>query len=253
MLVRPEASAAPVAGLDLIHDQQQAMTIAALAQPLHEVAVGGHVTGLALNRLDQHGRGLHRAAIAGEDMVELLETEAGGLLLAPAVAVGIRKRRHHDTAHHRLEPGAQADAGGRGGKRAHGSAVKATVEHDDIRFAGGLTGQSDRPLNRLGAGAGVKDPIDGVRHAGPEPLAELDDRRMTDRGVLAVNERCHLPLRGRYHLGMTMPGAGDADARAEIQIAPVVVAVEIHTFAAHGIDPAGRLQQGGNPPRMAHG
>jgi hypothetical protein len=62
------------------------------------------------------------------------------------------------------------------------------------------------------------------------------------RGVLAVNQGGDLLLRRVNNPRMAVSRAGDADARGEVQVAPVVLVEQVNTLAAGGHHAGGLLE-----------
>ena len=113
VLEGPHAPGAAVARLDLVGDEQDAVPVGQLAQAAQEGSRGGHVAALALHRLDDEGGRARRRHDRGEEPLEVVQGGgAGGLLVAPEVAVGVRERRDVDVRQQRVVAGAVVEAGG---------------------------------------------------------------------------------------------------------------------------------------------
>ena len=65
---------------------------------------------------------------------------------------------------------------------------------------------------------------------------------MEHRGVLAVNQGGDLLLGRLNNPRMTVSSAGDADARGEVQLAPVVLVEQVNTLAAGSHHASGLLE-----------
>src|SRR5947208_3669997 len=83
MLHREELPGAAEAALNLVGDQQDAVLVANLAQPAHELRRGDIETALALHRLDHDGRDALRVDVSLEQRVERTQ----GILDAHAMQV----------------------------------------------------------------------------------------------------------------------------------------------------------------------
>jgi hypothetical protein len=78
MLVGEELAGAAIAALDLVEDQQHAMLVAGLAQPLDELGRAGGHSPFALHRLDHEtGSVLVDERQRGREVVEWRIVEAG--------------------------------------------------------------------------------------------------------------------------------------------------------------------------------
>ena len=116
--------------------QSRAPCRVATSRAAREVALRRHDdAGLALDRLEQHGRGL-----VGDGRGE---------------RVGVAVRHEGDDAGQRLERRAVGLLGGQR-QRAHGAAVEAALGRDHVGAAG-TAGQLERRLVGLGAGVGEED------------------------------------------------------------------------------------------------
>ena len=74
----------------------------------------------------------------------------------------------------------------------------------------------------------------------PSRSTSVQQRAVHDGRVLAVDQRADLLLRRRDHPGVAVPGAGHPDAGGEVEVAAVVLVVELDALAA-GDQYRGRL------------
>ena len=243
MLVAPEPPGAPVAGLDFIGDQQDAVLVAALAQALHEALGGGVVAVFPLHRLDDHGGGVRGRGLGHQHVVQLAQAEVHGVVLAPAVAVAVREGAEADAGHQRLPAGAHLGGGGGHRGRRQGAAVKAAGEGDDIGPAGRLAGQTQGGLHRFAAGVGERHRVEVPGQMLVEPVGETQHIGVSDGGVLGVHQLADLIAGGFHHLGVAVAGGGNADARCEIQPATAFAVKQPASFAPFRADPAGLHQK----------
>ncbi len=129
MLVRQEPAGPAQPGLDLVADQHRAVLVEQVRGRGQE-AGRGHVHALALDRLDDQAGHVTLAQLAGQ-RVEVAERDAA-----------VRQQRAEAAA----ELGRSVDR-----QRAGGQAVEGVVAVEDARPAGGVPGELQRGLDRLGA------------------------------------------------------------------------------------------------------
>src|SRR4029453_2766863 len=136
LLIREPVAGAAAAGLDLVKDEQQALLVAQLPQPLQKAGGRNLNTAFALNRLDEDGAGLVGGQLAGRFQVAI-----GGIL---------------KTGDERAEPLVIFGLGRRG-ERAERAAVEAAREGDDLVAAFAVqSSKLDRRLVRLRAAVAEK-------------------------------------------------------------------------------------------------
>ena len=210
MLDREEAAGAAEAGLDFVGDEQGAVPAAKLGGRL-QIAVGGHVDALALDRLDDEGRDLARRQRPLErDQVVEGDADAIGQQRLEAVA-------EHVVAVER--------------QRAIGEAVIGVVAEDDARPPGRGAGELDRRLDGFGAGIGEEDLVE-IGHARQQPLGqnagERRDIHLHEIGQLAVEDAFQRIAQRR----MIAADGENAEAAQQIEIARAVAVVEILACAA---------------------
>ena len=218
------------------------MLVAAFAQAFHESGRGGVIAVLALHRFDNHGGGVGRVALGGEDMVQLVEAVGDTLIHVLLIAISVRERGNADPGHQRLPAGTYL-AGGRGQRGGgQGAAVETTAKGDEIGAAGGLARQANGCFHGLAAGVGKRYRIKPFGQVFVEPVGEGQHVGVSDGGVLGVNQLGDLRLRGGDHFGVTVAGGGHADAGGEVQPAVAFFIIEPATFAALCANPAGLNQ-----------
>ena len=212
-LVSKESAGAAHAALHLVEDEHQARFVCERTQALQELVRRRMDAALALDRLDQQGRGL--VADCGTGRIQIIEihlVEGIHGRLESLEVLGLRARRD-------------------GRKR---PPVKGVAEGDHAvalgRAAAGLVDarELDRALHRLGAGIAEQHTVGEGR--GGEPLGEARLRRNVIE-VGDVPKLFGLPLQRGDHMRVRMAEAGHADAAAEIQVALAVGRVEVRSLA----------------------
>ena len=162
MLDRPHLAGASGAGLDLVGDQQDAVRVADVAQPLQEAVLRDEVAALPLDRLDDDRRDLvGRGELVEQHLVE------------PAQVLDPSVRSVEDARQERAEAGVVLRLGRGQRDRAVGPAVERAEEGHDVRPLRREAGELDRGLDDLGA---------RVAEVGPDATR---DRR--DPGQLAAD------------------------------------------------------------------
>ncbi|OGN84948.1 MAG: hypothetical protein A2X23_01630 [Chloroflexi bacterium GWC2_73_18] len=232
MLDRPHLAGAAHPRLDLVGDEQDAVLVADPSQAGEEVVVGDEVAALALDRLHHDGGDLARRHQVPEDLpldeVEPLARAEGGVV---------------DAGQERPEAGVVP--GLRGGQRDGpvGPAVEGAEEADQVRAPGGVAGELDRRLDRLGAGVGQEGARRRVHGGDPiELAADLGvDRQVEVRGG-EVEESLGLLLDGAHHLGVAVTGRGDGDPGGEVEEEVAVDVLDHQAVAAHRHDLVGARQ-----------
>lgn len=210
------------------------MTVGPLPQALQEALGGGYVAALAEHWFDDDRGGVVGRGDGLQDVVQLPQGEPGRGLLVPAVPVGCGERSHHDAAHQGREAGAETGAGGGHGGGGHRAAVESAVADQDVGPAGGLAGEAQGRFDGLAAGVGEEQTVEAAGKHLAQLLDQPSQRWVHDGRVLAVDERAHLLLRGGDDPRMAVPGAGDADARGEVEVSPPVLAVDIGALSSDG-------------------
>ena len=173
----PPLAGAAGAGLDLVGDEEDAVTVADLTQFLHEDGGRDDVAALALDGLDEDGGNL----LGGEDGFEELFFNVAGaaegegvfkLLLAGAnlraagaAAVGVGVADVGDAGDQRGEAALLLGLGAGKRERAHGAAVEAAEEGDDVLASGVIAGDLEGALDGLGTGVAVVELV-GAGHGG---------------------------------------------------------------------------------------
>ena len=210
----------PRPGLHLVEDQQHVVLVAELAQP-GQIAVGRHDdAGLALDRLDQHGRGVGRdRALDRGEVAERHRLEARRERAEAVAIVGLGRERRH-----------------RGG-----AAVEVAVSDDDLGLVLGdaldaiapAARRLDGGLDRLGAGV--------HRHHGIEPGEPADLGEERPEPVAVIGARRHrqaVRLRGQRRENARMRVA-EADGRIgahHVDVAPAGGVPQIGVLAARQHD-----------------
>ena len=212
----PEVARAAHAALDLVEDERGAGPVAGGARRLQQVVGQDVYPGLALDRLEHHGR---RAPVHG----------------------GIQRRRvlgHDDEPRHeRRERLLLGLLRGRR-QRAVGAAVEGPLDDDDVPAATRLADELDRGLHCLGAGVAEVD-LAAERALG-QPRGQ-PHRRLGVEEVRDVHEPRGLILHGAHDLGVAVPDARHADAREEVEVLAPLVVPQPRALAAHELDGKARV------------
>ena len=200
VLICPELARTPHARLDLVEDEQDARLVAELAQP-GQIAVVGHVDpALALDGLDQHGRGpAVDRALESLEVIEIDVLEAAGQRFEAVMVLLLR-------------------GGGDGGE---GPAVEAPPHADDVAaiarpvLLGPFPGELDGRLVRFGARVREEDAVGEGMLA--EELGQL--RLLRDvKQVGHVEEGRRLLAQGAHDLGVAVAERGHRDPAGKVQV-----------------------------------
>ena len=156
MLGGEEAAGASEAGLNVVGDQKRARRTAKLLRLLG-VAVWRHVHALALNRLDEEAG--HFATV---------ELAFQGIEVAERHRVAARQQRLEALPELRVAVDRQ---------RAEREPVETVVAIQDPRAAGGASGELERRLHRLGAGARQHHAVERRRRPRDQLLCQHSGKR----------------------------------------------------------------------------
>ena len=181
MLGREHLAGAAEAVDDLVHDQQHAVLVADLAQPLPVFRRRDVQTIRGRNRLTDDGRDRLRSLI-DDFLLDIIGAHdvARFALKTEVVPIVVRRRSVIDTVHERAEVGLVAHGGE--AQRAHRHAVVAATARDDLvalreaTHGLDLLGDLDRALNRLGATGAEVDAIQIAGCERRELIRQLDGR-----------------------------------------------------------------------------
>ena len=217
-----EATGSGVAALHLVDREQDAVTVAQLAERGKESVRRHHVAALPEHRLDEDQRHVVRGHDAGEELVERRHRRGQGVVLA-AHPQRIRIRHEVNAAHERLEVSAVLHVRAGQRHRGVGAAVEAAAKRDDHRPPGCGLGELDRGLDRLGARVGQEQADLGVRRAVREALGQasmqLEPGLVVDDVLLEVEPARRLLGDRRYHPRMSVARVGDPDAAGVVEVA----------------------------------
>ena len=219
LLDRPPRAGASHAGLDLVGDQQDAVLVADVAQPLQESRRGREVAALALDRLDHDRRHIARRDEAPEDRAAQ-HLELGAAVAAGTLSPGTdaRERGVMDHRQQRPEAGPLLDLRVGQGQGTHRAAVEAALEGDDPGPMGVVAGELDRALDRLRAGVGQEDACLLLEWRDRrQALHELQVARLEEIGGGDVDQPIRLLLDRLHHRRMRMAGRADGDAGGEVK------------------------------------
>src|SRR6202043_1483801 len=140
----------------------------------------------------------------------------GGVVVGATVRVWIRNVL--DTGEESAKAFALCRFGRGKGKRAHGAAVKAAVERDELIALGGVTRELHGAFDGFGAGVGEESFFRvGAGNSVDEFLGELWQAFIIEIRAGHVNQLGRLLLDCFDYLRMAMTGGADGDAGSEIQ------------------------------------
>ena len=187
-------------GLDLVGDQDHAVLVAQLPQPLQERSRGGDEPPLAQDRLDDDGGHVGRVDLGHHRPVQLADGVGHPLVLAeragPAVEVGERQPvdLRGEGGEALLE---QPELAGHGQGQVRPAVVR-PLEDDHALAAGGVAGDADRGLDRLGPRVAEQGALVEVpRRDLVEPFGDVEVGLGGGHDVADVDEVGGLVLHGR--------------------------------------------------------
>jgi hypothetical protein len=218
LLVRPERAGPTHAALDLVEDQQRAVGVAGLARALEDVRVDRVDPGLALDRLDQDGR--------------------GALAHGRRQRVAVVSRHDPEARHERGERRLLRLLGGRG-QRPHRAAVEPALHHHELAAAPPLAGELQRTLDRLGAGVAQEDAP--AERQGGQPLGEPHPRLGVEE-VPHVHQPAGLLPHSLDHLRVAVAELGHRDPGEEVEVLVALVVPQPRALAAHELDRVARVR-----------
>ena len=218
MLTREHLSRASDAGLHFIEDQQNAVTIAQLAQPFQESIRRYEITAFTLNRLD-HDRGNFRGGNARtkEHVLDVVEHRRALILAREQRPIHIRIRHMRHARHRREETLLLRVLARRECQRSHAAPMKAAEESDEARTTRDVTRELQRTFDGFRAALAEKahhrlaHRIDRVESLGERrlPLVPVVARDM-QKLISRILDRLH-------DMRMTVTGRAHSDARREIE------------------------------------
>ncbi len=214
----PELAGAPDTRLDFIDDEHDAVPIGAFAQPLQEGDRGGNVAAVAEDGFDDEAGGIGGGADGLQEVIEFLQGEGDRCFFIPAVSVGVGEGCNVHPAHQWGEAGAEFGAGGGQRGSTHRPSVETAVEGDDVGSSGRHTCQTDRGLDRFGAGGGVEDTVESGGQEVAEFLGEREQGLVHHRRVLGMNDFADLFAGGGDDVRVAVPGAGHTDSGGEVEV-----------------------------------
>ena len=235
MLAGEHAAGAAHAALDFVGDEQDAVALADGSQFVEELGRRHDVAAFALDGLDEDGGDL----FGREDRLEELVFEdldafdvAGVRLLAVSAAVAVGVGDVGDAAGQRSEALFLDGLGAGERERAHGAAVEAAEEGDELVAAGVIAGQLEGGLDGLGAGVAEVDAFGlAAGGEGGELLGEVDHVLVIEVGAGHVDEAFGLPANGFDDARVAVAGGDDGDAGVEVEEAVAVDVVDHGAFA----------------------
>src|SRR4051794_40267970 len=207
LLERPQRAAAAEAALDLVVEQRRAVGVARLARGVQQLVGQRPHAALALDRLEQDGRGplAHRA---GDGLGRRLDG--------------------HEPRYERGERRLLGLLRGRA-QRAVRAPVEAAVQHDDLAAAFGLTRELQRRLDRLGAR--VREEDGPAERALGQPLGEADHRLGVEE-VADVQQLAGLGADRRDDLRVAVADARDRYAGEEVEVLVALLVPQPRALAA---------------------
>ncbi len=211
------------AGLHLIRNHQDAVTVADAANLLQEVCRSDDVSSLTLNGLeDDRSDLLGRQNRLEELLFDVARAVKGKRLFllrpaaASAIGIGIAHVMH--AGNERSEAALLLRLRGGQRKRSHRAAVKGAEEADDVLPARVVSGKLHSALDRLGAGVAVVEPVRaGHGRNGAQPLCKLDHVLVVEVCPGHMQQLAGLLLDCLDHLGMTMARGVHGNAGGEVQ------------------------------------
>ena len=210
-------------GENFVHDEDDAVLIAACPQQLQEAGLGRDAAGVVVDPFADHGG-------------ELVAMPRHGRLEGGDVIPG-----HHD---HVVRGGLRHSAGGRDDRALRierigvaiepglGQAVKVTVEFQVLAAAGGVTGDAQRDQRHLAADAGEAHPLGGGDDLDQPRCQLLVVRRLGG----ADDPHVHACQHGPLHRGVIVTEQGGAIGEVEVDVPLAIDAVEIGAFAATDVE-----------------
>jgi len=152
------AAGAAHAGLDFVVDEQDAVLVGDAAELLVEAPVGHQVAAFALDGLDDDGGDFFgRQDGFEETLFEIFDgggAADSGIFVRKAVAIGVGDVID---GQHGAEAAALDDFAAGEGKRAHGAAMEASEESDELVAAGVHASEFESGFDGLGAGVAEVD------------------------------------------------------------------------------------------------
>ena len=231
-------------GLDLVGDQDHAVLVAQLPQPLQERGRGGDEAALAQDRLDDDGGHVRRVDLGHHGPVQLADGVGHPLVLGEraGAAVEVGERQPVDL---RGEGGEalleQPELAGHGQGQVRPAVVR-PLEHDHALAARGVAGDADRGLDRLGprvAEQGALVEVPGGDRV--EPFGDVEVGLRGGHDVADVDEVRGLVLYRLDDVGRRVTHGEDADPPRQVD---EVVAVEVDDHRSAGGGDAERGQLG---------
>ena len=131
--------------------------------------------------------------------------------------------------------------GGGHGHGQRGAAVKRALKDDDVGPAGGVAGQLDGALHRLGARVGEKEGIQRPGHHLAQGLGQAQQGLMVIDVHLGVQHAGCLGGDGLHDTRMAVAGVGHANAAGKVQVAVALDVPDVDPLAPlhdHVVDPA---------------
>jgi len=99
----------------------------------------------------------------------------------------------------------------------HGTAMEASLEGDDVRSSGSVTGQLERAFNRFRATATEEELVEPLRYDRLELLGELQHGLVVGHPHLDVGKLGHLLLGSGNDLRVAMAGIRYTDTAGEVE------------------------------------
>ena len=236
VLDREHLPAASHPRLHFVGDEQDAVLLRQLAEPLDELIRRHDVATLALNWLDDERRHLVRGHQMQKNLIlDEVEAFSGAVVRRQAdrAAVAVGVRRMIDAGHHRAEALALNRLARRQRQRAQRPAVKAAEKRDDVVAPGRVAGELDARLDRFGPGVAEKRAHAAVdRRDGREVLGELHLRLVIEVGARHVQKPLRLLGDRPHDVGMGMAGGVDGNPGGAVEEHVAVDILHHRAFAA---------------------
>ena len=232
-----EVVAEPAPGADhLVGDQQHVVLVADLAHALPVAVLRHEAAARVLHRLEDHrGHGLR--ALELDHVLDLVGGPERVAVLGPAVLVRVghvvraRARAARTAVRSGVMPGDR--------ERAEGGAVVGGLARDDLRLRGlPVSLWYWRDSFQADSTASEPPEVKNTRLRSPgasvrDALGQLDRRRVRVAPVRVEAELLRLRRRGLAHLGAPVAGVHAEERREAVEVALVVLVVDVGALAAH--------------------
>ncbi len=223
MLDGPPLSSPTCAALDFVDDEENAVTIADGTQFAHEVVRSNDITAFALDWFDEDSCYFFRGNGGFEKLFldEAGTAESEGFLFlrtAGTPAIGVWEADVGDAGNEWREPSTLLRLGACEGKRAHGAAVEAAEEGDDLLAASVVPGKFEGTFDCFSAGVSVEKLVrTGHWRDSGEAFGEVSEVLVVEVCARDVDELGSLFLDRCNYFRMAVAGGNNGDAGRKIE------------------------------------